>query len=101
WITHGFAAVGGAHPAHATEKAPSVQSAPANNGHHWGTDPDIKSASIPQNTPPQHPADNSLHAPAQQDDNGSAAATDGAHPDRGQGDEIGRASCRDGEYRAA
>src|SRR5262249_37117544 len=57
-------------------------------GHHWGTDPEIKFASIPQNNPPEHPADNSLHAPAQQDDDGSPAATDG----RGQGDRSKPAS---------
>src|SRR5262249_16330235 len=74
---------GSAHPPH---EDPSVQSTPADNGHHWGTDPEIKSASIPQNQPPEHPADNSLHTPAQDDDNSSPAAADGAHPGRGQGD---------------
>jgi len=80
----------GAHGPAARALAPGddtpVQPTPAGSGHHWGTDPDIKFASIPQNNPPQHPADNSLHAPAQQDDDGSPAATDGAHPGRGQDD---------------
>src|SRR5262249_47916077 len=73
----------GADPAHphvdgsqSTDEDTPMRSAPANNGHHWGTDSDIKFASIPQNDPPEHPAD----------DDGSPAATDGTHPGRGQGD---------------
>jgi hypothetical protein len=61
-----------------------VQSAPANNGHYGGIDPEINFASIPQNHSLEHPADNSPHM--QQDDNGSPAATDGAHLGRGQVD---------------
>src|SRR5262249_3470618 len=68
----------GAHGPAARALAPGdatpVQSAPANNGHHWGTDPEIQFASIPQNNPLEHPADNSLNAPAQHDDGGSPAA---------------------------
>jgi hypothetical protein len=45
-----------------------VQSAPANNGHHWGADPEINVASIPQNQPAEHPADNLPDIPAQPDD---------------------------------
>jgi hypothetical protein len=60
------------------------QSAPADNGHHWGADPDIKLASIPENHSPEQPADHSPHM--QHDDDGSPAATDGVHPGRGQGD---------------
>src|SRR5262249_46460280 len=44
------------------------------------------------NHPLQQPADNSLHTPAQHDDNGSPAVTDGAHPGRGQVDGIESAS---------
>jgi hypothetical protein len=65
-----------------------VQSAPTNNGHHWGTDPEINFASIPQGQPPEHPADNLPHVPTQADDDGSPAVTGGAHPGRGQGDGI-------------
>src|SRR5262249_19235667 len=36
-----FADVGGAHSAHETNEDTPVQSAPANNGHHWGADPEI------------------------------------------------------------
>src|SRR5262249_59364909 len=68
---------------------PWVQSAPANNGHYGGADPEINFASIPQTHSLEHPADNSPHM--QQDDNGSPAATD-AHPDRGQGDRSEQAS---------
>src|SRR5206468_1210031 len=75
-----FADVGDAHSAHATDEDTSVQSAPANNGHHWGADPEINFASIAKTDLPQHPADNSLHMPAQLDDNGSPAVTDGAQP---------------------
>src|SRR5262249_38824622 len=42
--------------------------------------------------PPQHPADNSPHASAQHDDDGSPAETDGAHPGRGQADRSDSAS---------
>ena len=43
-------------------------------------DPEINLASIAKNDLPQQPADNSLHTSTQHDDNGSSAATDGAHP---------------------
>jgi len=75
-----FADVGEAHSAHATDEDTSVQSAPANNGHHWGADPEINLASIAKNDLPQHPADNSLHMPAQLDDNASPAVTDEVQP---------------------
>src|SRR5262249_50824839 len=71
--------------AHATDEDTSGQSVPANNGHHWGADPEINLAS---NAKP----DISLHTPAQDDDNDSPAATDGAHPGRGQGDRSEPAS---------
>jgi len=54
--------------AHATDDDTSVQSAPANNGHHWGADPEINFASIPQNHSLEHPADNLPHTLAQHDD---------------------------------
>src|SRR5262249_481482 len=63
-----FADVGGDHSAHAPDEDPSVQSAPANNGHHWGADADIQLASIAPNQPPEHPADNLALTPAQPDD---------------------------------
>jgi hypothetical protein len=75
-----FADDGSAHPAHATGKDASVQSTPADIDHHAVADPEINLASIAKNDLPQHSADNSLHMPAQHDDNGSPAVTDGAHP---------------------
>jgi len=45
---------------------------------HASADPKIND--IANNHPPQPSADNSLHTPAQHDDNGSPAVTDGAHP---------------------
>jgi hypothetical protein len=75
-----FADDGSAHPAHATGKDTSVQSIPADNGHHAIADPEIYLASIAPNHLPQHPADKSLHIPAQLDDNGVRAMTDEAHP---------------------
>jgi hypothetical protein len=50
----------------------------ADNGHHGNADP--KNNDIAKDLPPQHAADDSLHTPAQHDDDGSLAATDGAHP---------------------
>src|SRR5262244_1111325 len=71
---------GSAHPGHATGKDASVQSTPADNGHHAIADPEISLASIAPNHLPGHPADNSLHMPAQLDGNGVLTVTDGAHP---------------------
>jgi len=75
-----FADDGSAHPGHAIGKDTSVQSTPADNDHHASADPEINLACIAKNDLPQHPADNSLHMPAQLDDNGSPAVTDGAQP---------------------
>src|SRR5262249_61195252 len=50
-------------------------------------DPQIND--VANNHPLQPPADNSLQAPAQLDDNGSPAGTDGAHPGHGQVDGSG------------
>jgi hypothetical protein len=75
-----FADDGSAHPGHATGKDTSVQSTPADSDHPASADPEINLASIAKNDLPQHPGDNSLHTPTQHDDNGSPAATDGAHP---------------------
>jgi hypothetical protein len=83
--THGPAA-----RAHAPSEDAPAQPTSGNNGHHWGADPEINFASIPQNHSLEHPADNSSHI--QHDDNGSPAATDGAHPGRGQGDRSEPAS---------
>src|SRR5262249_60382178 len=55
-----------------------------NQGHHASADPDIND--VANNHPLQPPADNSPHTPAQHDDNGSPAVTDGAHPGHGQVD---------------
>src|SRR5499433_4492051 len=66
---------GSAHPGHATGKDASVQSTPADNGHHAIADPEISLASIAPNHPPGHPADNSLHMPAQLDGNGVLTVT--------------------------
>src|SRR5262249_14615774 len=52
--------------------------------HHGNAD--SKSNDIAKDLPPQHPADNSLQTLAQDDDNGSPAATDGTHTGRGQVD---------------
>src|SRR5262249_22661379 len=71
---------GSAHPGHATGKDASVQSTPADNGRHAIADPEISLASIAPNHLPGHPADNSLHMPAQLDGNGVLTVTDGAHP---------------------
>src|SRR5262249_31676357 len=62
----------------------------ADNGNHWGADPKIDD--IANDPPSQHPADNSLHAHGQDDDGGSPAETDGAHPGRGRVDGIESAS---------
>jgi len=51
------------------------------NGHHGDADP--KNNDIAKDPPPQHPADNSSHM---QHDDGSLAATDGAHSGLGQVD---------------
>jgi hypothetical protein len=73
-----FADDGSTHPAHATGKDASVQSIPADNGHHAIADPEISLASIAPNHLPGT-ADNSLHMPAQLDGNGVLTVTDGAH----------------------
>src|SRR5262244_114662 len=59
---------------------------------HAVDDPETNSLSNSNNHPLQQPADNSLHTPAQHDDNGSPAVTDGAHPGSGQVDGIESAS---------
>jgi hypothetical protein len=66
------------HPA--DNKDASLQSTLSDNGHHAIADPQISLASIAPNHLPEHPADNSLHMPAQLDGNGVLSATDGAHP---------------------
>src|SRR5262249_58874417 len=62
----------------------SAQPGKTNQGHHASADPDINDGA--NNHPLQPPTDNSLQAPAQLDDNGSPAGTDGAHPGHGQVD---------------
>src|SRR5262249_58190625 len=64
----------------ATGKDIWVQSTPADNGHHATVEPETNLASIAPNYLPEHPADNSLHMPAQLDDNGVLTVIDGAHP---------------------
>src|SRR6516164_7386765 len=59
---------------------------------HAVDDPETNSLSNSNNHPLQQPADNSLHTPAQHDDNGSPAVTDGAHLGSGQVDGIESAS---------
>src|SRR5262249_48373988 len=78
-VLHTPAPDDGADPAHphvdgnqSTDEDTPVQSAPANNGHHWGADPEINFAS-------NDSADNSRYTPPQDNDN-SSAVTDGAHP---------------------
>src|SRR5207248_6295565 len=44
--------------------------------HHASAEPEMNDVT----TSLQHPADNSLHAPAQHDDNGSPAVNNGVHP---------------------
>src|SRR5215472_12593281 len=61
---------GSAHPGHATGKDASVQSTPADNGHHAIANPEVSHAAIAPNRPPGHPAESSLHMPAQLDSNG-------------------------------
>jgi VCBS repeat-containing protein len=75
-----FADDGSAHPAHVIGEDTSVQSTPADNGNHTIADSEINLASIAPNHLPEHPADNSLHMPAQLDGNGVLTVTDGAHP---------------------
>src|SRR5215469_3224081 len=70
----------------------SAQPFKTNFGQHPVDDPETNSPSNSNNRPLQQPADNSLHTPAQHDDNGSPAVTDGAHPGRGQVDGIESAS---------
>jgi hypothetical protein len=65
--------------AHATSKDASSQSTLADNGHAIA-DPEINLASIAPNHLPGHPADNSLHMPAQLDGNSVFTGTDRAHP---------------------
>src|SRR5215468_10191174 len=61
----------------------SAQPFKTNLDHHAVDDPETNSPSNSNNHPLQQPAHNSLHTPAQHDDNGSPAVTDGAHPGRG------------------
>src|SRR5215469_7470960 len=68
----------------------SGQSVPANNGYQANADPKIDD--IANDHSPQHPADNSPHAHGRDDDDGSPAETDGAHPGRGRVDGIESAS---------
>src|SRR5215468_6724479 len=70
----------------------SAQPFKTNLDHHAVDDPETNSPSNSNNHPLQQPAHNSLHTPAQHDDNGSPAVTDGAHPGRGQVDGIESAS---------
>src|SRR5262249_57284746 len=56
-----------------------VHPTPADSDLPASADPEINLASIAKNDLPQQPADNSLHTSTQHDDNGSPAATDGAH----------------------
>src|SRR6516165_1235219 len=56
----------------------SAQPFKTNLDHHAVDDPETNSPSNSNNHPLQQPADNSLHTPAQHDDNGSPAVTDGA-----------------------
>jgi len=56
----------------------SAQPFKTNLDHHAVDDPETNSPSNSNNHPLQQPADNSLHTPAQPDDNGSPAVTDGA-----------------------
>jgi hypothetical protein len=75
-----FADDGSTHPAYATGQDASLQLTLADNGHHAIADPEINLASITPNHLPEHPADNSLHMPAQLDGNGVFTVTEGAHP---------------------
>ena len=61
----------------------SAQPFKTNLDDHAVDDPETNSPSNSNNHPLQQPADNSLHTPAQHDDNGSPAVTDGAHPGLG------------------
>src|SRR5262244_2940952 len=70
----------------------SAQPFKTNFGQHAVDDPGTNSPSKGNNHPLQQPADNSLHTPAQHDDNGSPAVTDGAHLGSGQVDGIESAS---------
>src|SRR5262249_344564 len=56
----------------------SAQPFKTNFGQHAVDDPETNSPSNSNNHPLQQPADNSHHTPAQHDDNGSPAVTDGA-----------------------
>src|SRR5215467_7374245 len=70
----------------------SAQPFKTNFGQHAVDDPETDSPSNSNNHPLQQPADNSLHTPAQPDDNGSPAVTDGTHLGSGQVDGIDSAS---------
>src|SRR5262249_54370510 len=59
----------------------SAQPFKTNLDHHAVDDPKTNFPSNSNNHPLQQPAHNSLHTPAQHDDNGSPALTDGAHLD--------------------
>src|SRR5262249_17788382 len=81
---------GPAAPALAPDDDTPGQPTTADNGNHLGDDPKIDD--IATDHPSQPPADNSPHAPAQHDGDGSPAETDGAHPGRGQADRSDSAS---------
>src|SRR5262249_42587898 len=74
---------GGNRSAHATGEGSPL----ADHGHHADADPKINDDSNAG-----HPADNSRHTHAQDDDDGSPAVTDGAHPGHGQADRSESAS---------
>src|SRR5262249_52832063 len=61
----------------------SAQPFKTNLDDHAVDDLETNSPSNNNNHPLQQPADNSLHTPAQHDDNGSSAVTNGAHPGLG------------------
>jgi hypothetical protein len=73
-----------AHPGKVTHEPPTALSSALGGEHsaHPGK-PNLDhgaSGDIAKDHPPQHPADNSPHMPAQHDDNGSPAVADESHP---------------------
>src|SRR5262249_60598672 len=70
----------------------SAQPFETNFDQHAVDDPETDSPSNSNNHPLQQPADNSLHTPAQPDDNSSPAVTDGPHPLTSHVDRIESAS---------
>src|SRR5262249_57165618 len=70
----------------------SAQPGKTNQGHHASADPDIND--VANNHPLQPPADNSLLAAAQPDNNGSPAVTNGAPTAHGQADGSESASTK-------